>query len=44
MGDEFVRGWAAVAPVDYKKACEYCDLAALCRIDDTGAEAEEESP
>jgi len=33
LGDEFARGWAAVDPVNSKKACEYCDLAALCRVD-----------
>ncbi|OHB24586.1 MAG: hypothetical protein A2X84_05870 [Desulfuromonadaceae bacterium GWC2_58_13] len=34
LGDEFARGHAAVDPVEFKKACQYCDLAGLCRIDE----------
>lgn len=34
LGDEFVRGDAAVFPADPKKACPYCDLRPLCRIDE----------
>jgi probable DNA repair protein len=34
--DDFVAGVARVDPVDYKHACQYCDLTGLCRI----AEAE----
>ncbi|MCF6178601.1 MAG: PD-(D/E)XK nuclease family protein [Geopsychrobacter sp.] len=33
---DFVAGVALVDPVDYKHACQYCDLSGLCRI----AEAE----
>jgi probable DNA repair protein len=35
LGGEFARGWAAVAPVAPDKACKFCDLAPLCRIDET---------
>ncbi len=35
LGGEFARGWAAVAPVAPEKACKFCDLAPLCRIDET---------
>ncbi len=41
LGGEFARGWAAVAPVSPKKACQFCDLAPLCRIDETLADDEE---
>lgn len=42
LGGEFARGWAAVAPVSAKKACQFCDLAAFCRIAETLADDEEE--
>lgn len=41
LGGEFARGWAAVAPVAPDKACKFCDLAPLCRIDETLADDEE---
>ncbi|MEJ2202225.1 MAG: PD-(D/E)XK nuclease family protein [Desulfuromonadaceae bacterium] len=41
LGNEFARGHAAVDPVDYQKACQYCDLAGLCRIDEMAFLAEE---
>ena len=41
LGGEFARGWAAVAPVAPEKACKFCDLAPLCRIDETLVDDEE---
>ncbi len=41
LGDEFARGHAAVDPVSYKKACQYCDLSGLCRIDEIATPTEE---
>jgi probable DNA repair protein len=41
LGDEFMRGAAAVAPVDPAKACQYCDLFAFCRIDEIAPDGEE---
>ncbi|WP_432823051.1 PD-(D/E)XK nuclease family protein [Trichloromonas sp.] len=41
LGDEFARGHAAVDPVDFTKACQYCDLAGLCRIDENAMPTEE---
>jgi probable DNA repair protein len=37
LGDEFVRGYAAVAPIDLERACRYCDLTGLCRIQEQTA-------
>jgi ATP-dependent helicase/nuclease subunit B len=41
LGDEFARGHAAVDPVEFKKACQYCDLSGLCRIDEIATPTEE---
>ncbi len=32
LGDNFSSGHAAVAPVGFELACQYCDLTGLCRI------------
>ncbi len=32
LGDGFSRGDAAVDPVGFELACQYCDLTGLCRI------------
>jgi probable DNA repair protein len=32
LAEDFVAGRAQVDPVDFKHACQYCDLAGLCRI------------
>ncbi len=42
LGRAFVAGAAAVAPVDAKKACQFCDLAAFCRIAEAALLPEEE--
>ncbi len=34
LGGDFLAGKAAVDPVDPVKACRYCDLASLCRINE----------
>ncbi len=36
VAEDFVAGVARVDPIDYKHACQYCDLTGLCRV----AEAE----
>ncbi len=41
LGDEFARGHATVDPVEVKKACQYCDLSGLCRIDEIATPTEE---
>lgn len=41
LGDSFLDGWARVDPVDPVKACQYCDLATLCRISDTAGPGRE---
>jgi len=43
LAREFVAGHAAVTPKDYPRTCEYCELGALCRINEiVGAAAESE--
>jgi hypothetical protein len=37
LGKEFVEGHATVSPTEW--ACQYCDLAGLCRIAERGEEA-----
>lgn len=32
LSEDFVAGVAKVDPVDYKHACQYCELGGLCRI------------
>jgi probable DNA repair protein len=32
LGNAFARGEALVDPVDFDRACKYCDLKSLCRI------------
>ena len=32
LAREFLAGHATVAPKDYPRTCEYCDLGALCRV------------
>ena len=32
LGDDFSRGDAAVDPVGFELACQYCDLTGLCRV------------
>jgi probable DNA repair protein len=32
LGDDFSRGEAAVDPVGFELACQYCDLTGLCRV------------
>ena len=39
----FGAGAAAVAPVDPQKACRYCDLASLCRVDELVPRAQEDA-
>lgn len=34
LGREFAAGAAAVSPVDFQKACRYCDLGGFCRVDE----------
>jgi probable DNA repair protein len=41
LSAEFVGGEAAVSPADPKKSCQYCDLFALCRIDEIALLAED---
>jgi ATP-dependent helicase/nuclease subunit B len=41
LADDYQQGDARVAPM--KKACEYCDVGPLCRIDRTLAEARDEA-
>jgi len=40
VAEDFVAGVARVDPVDYKHACQYCDLAALCRVAEAGVSTE----
>ncbi len=39
---DFVAGVAMVDPVDYKHACQYCDLTGLCRVAEAEVSGEEE--
>jgi hypothetical protein len=45
LATEFLSGHAAVAPKNYPRTCERCDLAALCRVKeliDRGPTSDEE--
>ena len=41
LGNQALSGWAAVDPVSRQQACRTCDLAALCRVDEAGHDADE---
>ena len=41
LATDYVNGVADVDPVSYEKACQYCDLAGLCRINEAQAECGE---
>jgi ATP-dependent helicase/nuclease subunit B len=36
LADAFLRGEASVAPKHYPGSCQYCNLASLCRVKETG--------
>jgi probable DNA repair protein len=40
LATDFVSGEARVEPVSYDKACQYCDLAGLCRIGEARYQSE----
>ena len=45
LATEFLSGHASVAPKDYPRTCEYCDLGTLCRVKelfDRGPTSDEE--
>ncbi len=42
VAEDFVAGVARVDPVDFKHACQYCDLTGLCRISEAELSGGEE--